>query len=74
MNKIRKEVIITVNGFSIHLVLNKTMSEWKRNFESNDNLWNFPIEEILDGTVEPNENIWYWLINGRLYETDEFAE
>lgn len=74
MKKLERRIVIIVNGFSVHLVLNKTMSEWKRNFESNDNLWDFPIEEILDGTVEPNENIWYWLINGRLYETDEFAE
>lgn len=74
MKKLERRIVIIVNGFSVHLVLNKTMSEWIRNFKSNGNLWDFPIEEILDGTVEPNEGIWYWLINGRLYETDEVAE
>ena len=37
-------------------------------------LWDFPIEELLDGTVEINEDIWYWLIDGRCYETTEEVE
>lgn len=31
--------------------------------------WDFPLEELLDGTVEPNKEMIYWLIDGRLYET-----
>lgn len=32
-------------------------------------LWNFPKEELEDGTVEPQEDMTYWEIDGRLYET-----
>lgn len=32
-------------------------------------LWNFPKEELKDGTVEPQEGMTYWEIDGRLYET-----
>ena len=34
-------------------------------------LWNFPKEELEDGTVEPQENMTYWEIEGRLYETSD---
>lgn len=63
-------VKITVQDkYDISLVLGKTKKEWKETFDS-DNLWDFPIEEIFDGTVEPNTENYYWYIKGRLYETD----
>ena len=29
------------------------------------------LEELLDGTLEINESIWYYYINGRCYETNK---
>ena len=66
-----KKVEIIVNGATVHLVLGKKVSEWKEVYGSNADLWDFPLEELLDGTVDPNEDVWYWYINGRCYETDE---
>lgn len=55
----------------MHLILGKTKEEWEQTCENCDDLWDFPIEELLDGTVDINEDIWYYLINGRLYESEE---
>ena len=66
-----KKVEIIVNGVTIHLVLNKNVTDWRNLYRGNNGLRGFALEEILDGTIEPNENIWYWYINGRCYETDE---
>ena len=32
-------------------------------------LWNFSKEELENGAVEPQEDMTYWEIDGRLYET-----
>ena len=62
---------IKVGNKTIHLVLGKTLSEWKNKYGNDGDLWDFPLEELLDGTIEPSENLWYWLIDGRCYETED---
>ena len=64
------EKTIIVDNKCLHLILGKTQEEWSQAF-GDDDLWDFPIEELLDGTIEINEGIWYFLINGRCYETDK---
>lgn len=68
MNK----VTITVNGQNLHLVLGKTVKEWDEKYgNQNDALWDILFDELIDGTLEINEDIWYWYIAGRCYETTE---
>lgn len=72
--KLKKTII--VDEQKLNIVFGKTKQEWKRDVESQcdeGDLWDFPIEEMLDGSVEINENIYYWLIDGRLYETFDYA-
>jgi len=64
----RKTII--VDGKKLHLILGKTEHEWKFLYSEYESLWNMPLEELLDGTLEINEDIWYYYINGRVYETD----
>ena len=65
-----RQVILEVNGKKLHLKFGHTLAElYKKNYD--ENVWDFPFEELVDGTVEINEDIWYWYINGRCYETNE---
>ena len=66
-----KKVTVSVDDKKLHLVFGKTYAEYLHEVKEDDDLWDFPIEELLDGTVEINEEIWYWCINGRCYETYE---
>lgn len=63
-----KKVTINVGECEIHLVLGKTLIEWQQTYDV-DSLWDFPFEELIDGTVEPDQEMWYWYIDGRCYET-----
>ena len=54
----------------LHVIVGKTIEEWKSQFGQNDSLWDVSIEDVCNGAVEPNPDCWYWLIDGRLYETD----
>ena len=65
-----KKANISVNGKTIHIVFGQTIGEWMDKYEQ-DGCWDFPFEELVDGTIEPNEDIWYWYIDGRFYETTE---
>ena len=65
-----KKVTIIVDDKKIHLALGGILTEWKEQFEDYG-CWDFLFEELIDGTIEPNENIWYWYIDGRCYETNE---
>lgn len=66
-----KNVIVIVDGKKLHLTFGKTYADYcYEGFDQDDDLWDFPIEELLDGTVEINENVYYWCINGRCFETD----
>lgn len=51
---------------------NHTLAEYIEKFGDaydNGELWDFSKEELENGAVEPNKNIVYWEIDGRLYET-----
>jgi hypothetical protein len=63
-----KRTIVEVDGSKLHLVLGKSKHEWEKTYGE---LWDILFEEFLDGTMEINEDIWYWYINGRCYETFE---
>ena len=66
-----KKVELKVNGDkTLHLVLGKTYEEWDEKY-GNHFCWDILFEELIDGTLEINETIWYWYIDGRCYETEE---
>ena len=67
-------VIIEVNGQKLHLVLYKTREQWHRFYGHRQECWDILLEELLDGTLVINEDIWYWYITGRCCETDEEVE
>lgn len=66
-----ERTIIKVNDKQLHLVLRKTYSEWVKRYGDCDDLWDILIEDLLDNSIEVNEDIWYWLIDGRCFETNE---
>ena len=70
-NKLCKKVIVTVNGQKLHLVIGKTVREWKQMCGHDDSVWDISFEDLLGGAVEINQDIWYWYIDGRCYETQE---
>lgn len=48
-----------------------SLNEWEETQKSNDfALWDFEPNEVFNGSIEPSCQV-YWLINGRLYETNE---
>lgn len=74
-----KRTVIVIEGphmrpTKMHLVLGKTEREWKENFGDIPGMWDILLEEFLDGAMEVNDTIWYWYIDGRCYETDEYVE
>lgn len=71
-----KRVTIIVDGKQLHLVLGKTEEEWRKLYWSNlgNEIWDFLLEELLDGTIDIDETIWYWYIGGRCYETNELVQ
>lgn len=52
-------------GKKLHIILGGK----KSNYPMDEDLWDFPIEELLDGTIEVREVMWYYYENGRCYET-----
>ena len=34
-----------------------------------DYCWNFLVEDFINGAIAPQDNMVYWLIGDRLYET-----
>lgn len=62
--------IININNQVAKYEIGHTKSKWNDLFGNDPDLWDFPISELLDGTIEPNPDIIYWLIGERLYETD----
>lgn len=63
----------TEYGVIVHYEEGHTVKEWcdiaDRADEDGVTLWNFIVEDVMEGAIEANESILYWLINGRLYET-----
>ena len=63
--------VILVDGSWLHLILGKSVAEWNELYGEDEDLWDVSFEELLDGTLEINQDVWYWYIDGRCYETDE---
>ena len=61
-----KELII--DGQTLHYEIGHSTNEWEETYGA-DNLWEILLEEFMDGSVEVNEDIVYWYIDGRMYET-----
>lgn len=61
----RLELIL--NDKKLHYIVGAS-ANWRENCDDED-LWDFPCEELLDGTIEFNEDIWYYLVDGRFYES-----
>ena len=66
-----KKVELTFEGKTLHLSLGHTEQEWKEKYGERIDFWSFRFEELIDGTIEPSEDLVYWYIDGRCYETDE---
>lgn len=54
----------------LNIVYDKTLEEWYEKY-GNKGLWTFSLEDVLNGAVILNEDMCYWAINGRFYETLE---
>lgn len=67
----KNRVIVEVDGKKLHLVLYKNKTLWHEQYGYTQECWDILLEELLDGAIEINEDIWYWLIDGRCYETTE---
>jgi len=63
--------IFYVNGTALHLVFGKSREEWEQVYGADPDLWDVSFEELVDGTLDIDEDIWYWYIDGRCFETDE---
>ena len=70
--------MIVGNNIRIRIEVGHTIEEWKsllassqngQSFEWENDYWDLSIEDLLTGAVEPDEDMTYWLIDGRLYET-----
>ncbi len=62
---------------SIYVVHNKTLEEYMDIYGEAYNkgeLWDFSREDMENGSVEPNLDMVYWEIDGRLYETGQDKE
>lgn len=70
MEKIRFKFVSEKATTPIVAEMGHTLKEWKELVNIDNSLWDFPLDELLDGTIESNGDIVYWLIDGRLYETD----
>ena len=57
----------------MHIALGKTYQEWEEKYGA-DSFWDFCLEDFINGAIEVDSSIWYWLIDGRLYETTEETE
>ena len=68
-DKHNKQTIV-VNGQKINYEIGHSVQEWNELFGNNENLWDISIDDFITGAVESNEDMIYWYINGRLYETE----
>ena len=73
-NEIKKCVISVEDCIALHFDVGHTKEEWKHEqaeaAKGQVDLWSFQVEELLDGTIKPDVDRIYWLIDGRLYETE----
>lgn len=40
----------------------------------NGDLWDFDLDEVVSGAVDLHDDMVYWCIDGRVYETNEYIE
>ena len=66
-----KQIVINVRERNLHLILGMSVEVWESQYCNDNDIWNMPLEEFLDGTLDVNDTIWYYYINGRCYETDQ---
>ena len=62
---------------SIYVVYDKTLEDYMDVYGEAYNkgeLWDFSWEDMENGSVEPNLDMVYWEIDGRLYETGQDRE
>lgn len=59
---------MTFRGVTITAETGHTMQEWEE-LEDKYDVWSFLIGDFADGAVEPDPDILYWYIDGRLCET-----
>lgn len=75
-NEIHKCVINVDDCIAIHLEVGHTKEEWRHEKAEAAKrlvaLWSFPVEEMVEGSAEPDIDRIYWLIDGRLYETERY--
>ena len=75
-NEIQKCVISVEDCTALHLEVGHTKEEWKHEqaeaAKGLGALGSFPVDGLLDGTIEPDVDTIYWLIDGRLYETERY--
>ena len=57
-----------MNHIKVSIELGHTLGEWK-DLCNGEDYWDFSADDLLGGAVEPNEDMTYWYIDGRLYET-----
>lgn len=72
-NKNIKGVIVTVEK-TIFFEYGHSIEEWNsiKTYAEESlsyDLWDFSIDDLINGAIEPEENCLYWLIDGRFYET-----
>lgn len=60
------KTIILVRGKEMHVIIGTN----NHKLSPMEHLWDFPFEEILDGTIDFDDSYWYVYDNGRLYETE----
>lgn len=56
----------------INIVRGKSIDQYMRRYGKEyeeGTLWDFSIEDMRNGAIEPTEGMVYWLIDDRLYET-----
>lgn len=68
-----KEIIkseIGINGKTATIEYGHKLSE----LPADNELWDFSIEDFLFGALDPNEEMLYWFIDGRVYEIKPLEE
>lgn len=58
------------NITKLNIELGHTIEEWNEKYKDNENLWDFSVEDVLGGAIEPDNEQVFWFIDGRLYEVD----
>ena len=58
---------LEVNGRVLHFECGHCEGE----VDFGPDYWDFSLDDIIEGAVEINEEMLYWYIGGRMYETDK---